>query len=231
MGLGEMPKVLVMLNQKPLILHLLEEIEKINQLAKPVVVVGYKHPEVRAVLGEEFLYALQEEQLGTAHAVLAAKPKIIGDNILVVYGDMPFIRSESLKRLMQLHHDKQSDLTMFTTIVHDFSEHPSTNSFGRIIRDSEGQIVKITEYKDATENERKICEVNPGIYMFNTQWLWENIHKIQNKNAQGEYYLTDMVEMAIGDGKYVNSLSISPEEVLGINTPEELQRAEQILQI
>lgn len=230
MGSGDIPKVLIMLNQKPLILHLLEEIEKINQLAKPVVVVGYKHFAVRAVLGDGFLYAVQDNQLGTAHAVMSAKSQVSAENILVLYGDMPFIRAESLQSLMRLHHEKNSHLSMFTTTVNNYADYPSANTFGRIIRDEAGSLIKITEYKDATESERFIREVNPGIYMFNTEWLWNTIPKIHNKNFQEEYYLTDMVEMAIQDGKPIYSLPISPEEVLGINTPEELALAEKILQ-
>ncbi len=101
---GSVPKVLVMLKNKPLILYLLEEIEKINQLAKPVIVVGHKFQEVRDVLGESYLYAIQQEQLGTADAVKAALPKVKAENILVLYGDMPFLKASSLKKLMQLHH-------------------------------------------------------------------------------------------------------------------------------
>jgi len=230
MGQADMPKVLVMLKNKPLILHVLEQVEKINQLAKPLVIVGYKHMQVRSVLGDGFMYALQEQQMGTGHALMCAEGQVVGDNILVLYGDMPFISAESLKKLMRLHHEQQSNISMFTTTVNNFAEFPSLHKFGRIIRDTYGNILKITEYKDASAEERTIREVNPGIYMFNSTWVFNNIHTIQNKNAQGEYYLTDMVEVAIALGENICSLAIPPSEVIGINSPEELLAAEKLLQ-
>jgi bifunctional UDP-N-acetylglucosamine pyrophosphorylase/glucosamine-1-phosphate N-acetyltransferase len=227
MGNGGIPKVLVMLKNKPLILYVLHEIEKINQLAKPVIVVGYQSQKVQAVLGDQYLYAYQDRQLGTAHAVMAAKHKAKADNLLVLYGDMPFIKSSSLKKLMRSHHGHKAALSMFTATVPDFcGELESLKHFGRIIRDVEGNIVKITEYKDATEAEKRLKEVNPGIYMFNAEWLWRNIEKIKNQNAQGEYYLTDMVEVAIKQGSKILSLPIDPVETMGVNTLAELQEAE-----
>lgn len=230
MGSGSVPKVLVMLNNKPLILHLLEEVDKIHQLAKPVIVVGFMADQVKAVLGDGYLYATQKEQLGTAHAVKCAKSKVTGKDILVLYGDMPFIKAESLKKLMRLHHEKKSKLSLFTATVPNFTGNfSSLNHFGRILRGPQSQILKITEYKDAAEEEKQIKEVNPGIYMFNSEWLWNNINKIKSRNAQGEYYLTDAVEIAIGQGEKIYSLPIGPCEVLGINTREELLQAEQAI--
>jgi bifunctional UDP-N-acetylglucosamine pyrophosphorylase/glucosamine-1-phosphate N-acetyltransferase len=218
-----------MLKNKPLILHLLGEIEKINQLAKPLIVVGYRHKDVMAVLGEGYDYAFQERQLGTGHAVMSAEPNLFAENILVLYGDMPFIKAESIKKLILLHQSQKAELSMFTSRVPNFNgELASLNTYGRILRDSYGNIVKITEYKDATPEERGILEVNPGIYMFNTKWLVSNIHNIQNKNSQGEYYLTDMVELAIRDGRSVHGLEINPKEVLGVNTLEQLAIAESL---
>ncbi len=224
------PKVLVMLKNKPLIFYLLEQLEKISQLARPVVVVGHKYRQVQDILGDGYIYAYQHQQLGTGHAVMAAEGQIVGNNLLVLYGDMPFISAESLKKLMRLHHEQNSNISMFTSTVTDFSQYPSMNFFGRIIRDLYGNIIKITEYKDASTEERKIREVNPGIYMFNSTWLYDNIHKLQNRNASGEFYLTDMVEVAIAEGQAIHSLPINPREVVGVNTLEELQVAEQLIQ-
>jgi bifunctional UDP-N-acetylglucosamine pyrophosphorylase/glucosamine-1-phosphate N-acetyltransferase len=130
---------------------------------------------------------------------------------------------------MRMHHEQSSNISMFTTTVNDFSAYPSMNFFGRIIRDAYNNIIKITEYKDASPAERKIREVNPGIYMFNSTWLYDNIHKLQSQNAQGEFYLTDMVEVAIAAGETIQSLPINPKEVVGINSLEELQAAEKLL--
>lgn len=226
---SDVPKVLVMLHNKPLILHVLSELEKINQLAKPVIVVGYKSSEVRGVLGDGFLYAYQENQLGTGHALMCAEQSVKAENILVLYGDMPFISAESLKKLLRAHNEKKVVMSMFTSVVKSFSDFPSLEKYGRIIRNQYGQLSKITEYKDATTQEKSIVEINPGIYMFQTEWLWNHIGKLKNMNAQHEFYLTDMVELALLDGKEVQTLHIDPKEVVGINTPEELVFAEKII--
>src|SRR6185369_10465409 len=109
---GNIPKVLVMLKNKPLILYVLHEIDKIGQLIKPVVVVGYGAKKVEGVLGNEYLFAFQDKQLGTAHALLAAKRKIKAENIVVLYGDMPFIKAESLKALIKMHFKTGGNISM-----------------------------------------------------------------------------------------------------------------------
>ena len=228
MGDSNVPKVLVMLKNKPLILHLLDEVEKINQLAKPVIVVGHMYQKVREVLGDGFLYAIQDKQLGTGHAVLSAKHKITGENILVLNGDMPFMKAENLKKLLRLHQAKRANISMFTTVVSNYKGlNKSFEHFGRIVRGSNKKITKIIEYKDASLGQRKIKELNTGIYMFNAAWLWQHAAKIKNQNAQDEYYLTDIVEVAILQGEKVESLNIEAKEVIGINSPEDLKLAEQ----
>jgi bifunctional UDP-N-acetylglucosamine pyrophosphorylase/glucosamine-1-phosphate N-acetyltransferase len=231
MGSGDVPKVLVMLKDKPLILYLLHEIEKINQLAKPVVVVGYKAKEVMGVLGDSYIYAIQHEQLGTADAVKIALPKVSGENILVLYGDMPFIKAESLKQLIQKHFDAQANISMLTAQTPSLErEYESLAQFGRIKRGNEGKITGIIEAKDASAADLKITEVNPGIYMFNVNWLKGNIGKIRNNNTQAEYYLTDIVGIAISGGENIQTLGINPKEIIGINNPDDLIRAEKLLE-
>lgn len=235
---GDMPKVLVGLKNKPLILHLLHELENLNQLIKPVIVVGYQAEKVRAVLGEDYIFAYQQKQLGTAHALLAAKAKVKAENIVVLYGDMPFIKAESLRGLMKLHRDNAANISMLTTVAPNFeNEYRSLKSYGRIVRRSENEgstelekgVVRIVELKDATEAERQIMEVNPGIYMFNTKWLWKNLEQIQNTNSQNEYYLTDIVALAIKLGEKVYTQLVDPKEVIGINTQEHLEIAESLV--
>ncbi len=232
MGNPRVPKVLVMLNNKPLILYVLEEIERINQLAKPVVVVGFGAGKVQQVLGSHYIYAFQDKQLGTAHALAAAKNKVKAENILVLYGDMPFIKAQSLKDLIKLHFKSGAKITMLTVQAENFKGiYVSLEHYGRIIRTPLGEIVGIVEYKDATDIQRKIKEVNPGIYMFSTKWLWENIKKIENSNAQKEYYLTDIVQVALSQGEKVNSILVDAKEVLGINKRDDLAVAEEILNL
>jgi bifunctional N-acetylglucosamine-1-phosphate-uridyltransferase/glucosamine-1-phosphate-acetyltransferase GlmU-like protein len=226
MGQTDTPKVLVELKNRPIIFYLLEELKKSQTVKKPVVVVGFKHVQVKQLLGNDYIYAFQRDQLGTGHAVWSAEKQATAKDIVVLYGDMPFIKWSSLAQLVRLHENKKSKITMFTTHAPNFEGHfASLDNYGRILRDSFGNIVKITEYKDASLEERAIKEVNPGIYMFNSAWLWDNIHYIQNQNTNKEYYLTDIVEIAITSGEQVHSHVINPKEVLGINTVEQLQAA------
>jgi bifunctional UDP-N-acetylglucosamine pyrophosphorylase/glucosamine-1-phosphate N-acetyltransferase len=231
MGNPKVPKVLVMLKNKPLILYILDEIEKIHQLAKPVVVVGFGAGKVQQVLGNQYIYAFQDKQLGTAHALMAAKNKVKAENILVLYGDMPFIKSESLKDLIKLHLHSGAKISMLTSQVDSFKgDNISLEHYGRIIRTPLGEPAGIVEFKDATDIQRKIKEINPGIYMFNTKWLWENIKKIENNNAQKEYYLTDIVAVALNRGEKINSILVDSKEILGINSKEEFVVAEKIME-
>lgn len=227
----DLPKVLVPFKDRPLIWHLLAQISKIAKNQKPIIVVGFMAEKVKTALGTRYEYALQEPQLGTAHAVKAAKSKVMkAENILVLYGDMPFITEEPLRKLIRLHHDKKANLSMFTATVPNFEgQYENLSRFGRIIRNFKKEIIKITEFKDASDSEKQIKEVNPGIYMFKAEWLWENIKKIKNKNAQKEYYLTDIVEIAIQAKEPIYSLDIPPREVMGINSAEDLKRAEEMV--
>lgn len=226
MGKLDLPKVLAPLRGQPLISHLLDELKPFKASMHPIIVAGYMHGQVKEVLGKDYDYAVQREQLGTAHAVWTAREKIKAKNVLVLYGDMPFIKHQSLEKLMRLH-QQQAIISMFTTRVPNFGgPFVSFLDYGRIIRDEFSNIVKITEYKDASPEVRKIKELNPGIYMFNTAWLWNNIDKIQTDNVLNEFYLTDIVEVAIRDGESIYSLPVDAKEVMGINTLEQLKQLE-----
>ncbi len=231
MGEAPVPKVLTMLNNKPLILYILGELEKIGQLAKPVIVTGFMYKKVHDVLGDGYVYAYQDKQLGTAHALEAAKRKARAENIVVLYGDMPFIKAESLKELIRIHFRSGSKISMLTSQVESYKGmFKSLEHYGRIIREPiSHNIVGIVEFKDASESQKKILEVNPGIYMFNAAWVWENLKRIKNDNVQKEYYLTDIAKVAIEQGEIIHSLMIDPKEVLGVNTVEDLAIAEKAL--
>lgn len=230
MGDMEIPKVLAPLHEKPVLTYLLNEISNLAELEPTVLVVGYKHDQVRSVAGPSYKYALQEEQLGTAHALLCAKPEITGTNIIVLYGDMPLVKASSIQKLMDMHKNSDAKVSMFTTTVPNFEgRYEPMNHYGRIIRSESGDIVKITEYKDALPEEQELREVNPGIYMFNTEWLWEHMDAITSNNVQNEYYLTDIIEVAIRTGEQIYSLEIQPEEVFGINTKQHLEDAHGLL--
>ncbi len=223
---GEIPKVLMPLGDQPIIKHLLKQVKQVPQSTAPVVVVGFKKELVRQALGPDYLYVTQIDQKGTAHAVLSAKEIITADNIIVLNGDMPFTSAESLQKLIDLHNSNKSMVSMFTVMLPNFeNQYAHFLSWGRIIRDSGDQIIKIQEYKDCTEQQKLITEVNTGTYMFNSKWLWDQLEKIGDKNAQHEFYLTDIVELAIADGQQVHSLVIDPKESYGINNPDDLEFA------
>jgi bifunctional UDP-N-acetylglucosamine pyrophosphorylase/glucosamine-1-phosphate N-acetyltransferase len=230
MGDMEIPKVLAPLHGKPALTYLLTEISSLVDLEPTVLVVGYKHDHVRSVAGPSYRYALQEEQLGTAHALLCAKPEITGTDIIVLNGDMPLIKAQSIQQFIDMHHANNAKVSMFTTTVPNFEgRYESMAHFGRIIRNESGDIVKITEFKDATRELQASREVNPGAYMFNTEWLWEHMDAITQNNTQHEYYLTDIIEVAIKNGEKISSLEIHPDEVFGINTKEHLEHAHDLL--
>ncbi len=218
------PKVLIPLRgDKAVIKFLLEQVERVKTDTPPIIVVGFESERVKKELGDKYLYALQEEQKGTGHAVMAAKDLVSATDFVVLYGDTPFIRASSLQRLIDLHENNNAKLSMFTAIVPDFEgDYEHFRAFGRILRDDREHISKIQEYTDCSEEQKQITEVNPGIYMFNSEWLWPHLLQIGSKNAQHEIYLTDIVEIAIADGHKIESLPIAPEEIYGINTPAHL---------
>lgn len=227
---AQIPKVLIPLHDKPVIGHLLGEVAKVAIDTKPIIVVGFQNELVKQELGPEYLYALQTEQFGTGHAVMAARDLVTAENFIVLYGDMPFVSSSSINKLIDLHESNIAKVSMFTAIVPNFeNEFEHFNGFGRIIRDENSHIAKIQEFADCSDEQKQITEVNPGIYMFNSAWLWPHLEKIGSRNAQGEMYLTDIVELAIQDVQKIESLPIAPEEIYGINTPEHLAYAKDLI--
>ena len=157
-----------------------------------------------------------------------AKNKLLqcSDNIMVLCGDMPLLSAETLKKLVTLFQKEKPAIAVLTV---EFDE-PNKYAFGRIVRDAKGNIKSIIEQKNALEKEKKIKESNSGVYIFNPKWLWENISKIKKDSFSGEYYLTDLIEMAINQNKKVIGLkSKNEKEFLGINTKEQLEEVEKII--
>jgi bifunctional UDP-N-acetylglucosamine pyrophosphorylase/glucosamine-1-phosphate N-acetyltransferase len=148
------------------------------------------------------------------------------DHILCFYGDHPFIKAETVKRIGWSHNGV---ITMMTTGVKDFKDwRKNFYHWGRVLR-NHGHIKAIVEFKDADEKIKRIREVNPAIYCFKAAWLWQNIKKIRNHNAQQEYYLTDLIKSAFGQGLTVESFPIDAEEAMGVNTKEELAVARKLV--
>ena len=148
------------------------------------------------------------------------------ENIVVLYGDMPFLSTNSIKKLVNKHLKKNNQLTLMTAEVSDFNDwRENFYDYGRVIRGGiKNYIVKIVEKKDATEKQLRIKEVNTSLFCFNSDWLWNNLKKLNNNNKQGEYYLTDLVGLAFAEGQKLSSVAMDPKEAIGINTKEHLEK-------
>lgn len=223
MGNKKIPKALVPLKGKPLIKYLLESIKKSGVCSRPVIVVGNGADLIKEELGSDYTYSFQEEQLGTGHAVMAARDDLRSMyDIMVLYGDHPLVSAETIKKITQTHLTQGQVLTIATAKVEDFNDwRQAFINFGRIVRDDQGNVNKIVEVKDATDEEKDIKEVNPGYYCFKADWLWQNLNKLNTNNAQKEYYLTDLIALALEQG--IETVEIEPKEALGVNTPEQLE--------
>lgn len=178
------------------------------------------------VQGYTISYALQTEQLGTGHAVKCARD-FIGDegDILVLCGDTPLIQSETLRKLVETHRREGNGATVLSAVLED------ATGYGRIIRGADGTFARIVEQKDATEEERAVREINSGMYVFSALALRESLDMLTNNNAQGEYYLTDTLELIQKRiGKRVNAVvTENLDDIRGVNTKVQLAEAEKIL--
>ena len=190
---------------------------------KIVVVIGHQAERIRECFQrDDLIFVEQREQLGTGHAVLQARDVFRGyrGSILILCGDVPLIRPETVRALCQRHREEGAAVTVLTTVPAD----PA--GYGRVIKANDGGVLKIVEDKDATAIEKRTREINTGIYCVENPFLFEAVSALGNRNAQGEYYLTDIVEIANQKGLRVTSLAADdPQEVMGINTPDELEKA------
>lgn len=220
---SELPKVMHELNGKPLIDHVVSAVEQAG-FGKPVVVVSAKNSLVQDYLKERATYVVQAEQKGTGHAVQCAKEILYtrADTIVVLYGDMPFLRAESIQRLVEQHTAEHNAVTLMTVQVPSYEgPYAVFKDFGRIIRNQDGRILKSVEVRDATPEELASLEVNPCYFCFKASWLWSEIEQLKNNNDQGEYYLTDLIERGIATER-ASGMLIDPREALGVNTKEQL---------
>lgn len=230
---GNLPKVLVPFRGKPMIKHILETLESIENkpFGRPYIVIGHGKETVIETLGKDgYNYVEQKEQRGTGDAVKAVKHSVKdeADSVVVLCGDMPLTTSKTIEKLIATQEATNKKLVMGTVKVPDFEDwRAGMKNFGRIIREN-GKVVAITEYKDATEEERKITEVNPFYFCFDANFLWDEVEKLHNENAQKEFYLVDIVRSAISQGWEVETIDIEPMEALGANTPEELEILENL---
>lgn len=223
---SKMPKVLHKVCGKPLSKWVIDA-SKAAGADTVCAVVGHKAETVKEVLGDVCEFALQAEQKGTGHAVMQAIDVIKNSKgeVVILNGDTPLITAETINKAIEYHKNNGNQATVITAILDD------ATGYGRIVRDNDGSVLKIVEQKDASEEEKKISEVNSGMYVFDAQSLVYALDKITPNNAQGEYYLTDTLEILLSAGKKIGGCAISDnDEIRGINDRVQLNEAEKIMQ-
>jgi bifunctional UDP-N-acetylglucosamine pyrophosphorylase/glucosamine-1-phosphate N-acetyltransferase len=219
-----LPKLLHPLCGKPMVLHALDAVRAAST-ETPVVIVGHGADRVREAVGGAVRFVLQEQQLGTGHAVLQAESVLRGeaDLILITYGDMPLLRAGTLQELVERQGANPGPITLLTVVADD------PRGFGRILRGPDGTVAAIVEEAPASPEQLQIRELNVGAYCFRGDWLWDALHRIP-VSEKGEYYLTDTVELAVAMGLTVQAVTLDDiTETIGINTRVDLADAEAAL--
>lgn len=219
---SDMAKVLHVLEGKPL-LHYSLEAARLAKAEKIVVIIGHQSDKVRESFPDpDLVFVQQMPQLGTGHAVMQAAYvlKDYKELTVILCGDVPLLKPKTIRRLISNHQESQACVTVLTT------EPPGPHAYGRIVKDEQGDILKIVEHRDANDAEKEILEINTGIYCVETQFLFAALAQVKNDNQQKEYYLTDIVEIARREDRKVQAfLTEDYVEVMGINTLEELGKA------
>lgn len=222
---SKLPKVLHPLVGKPMVWHALHAVRDLTDM-KPVIVIGYGGEVVREAISDLADYAVQAEQLGTGHAVRSARKLLEGraETILVTFADMPLLKKDSIETLISMHAASETPVTMTSFIGEE------ARGFGRVVRDDAGHVIAIVEQADATEEQLAIREYNVSAYCFTADWLWKALDAIP-MSPKGEYYLTDVVGLAVSQGYLVNSLVLEDaDEAVGTNNRIHLAFAQKVMQ-
>ncbi len=223
---SKMPKVLHEVMGRPMVKRVVDTAKDLE--AKNIcVVTGHMSETVQEALKDEGVsFAVQKKQLGTGHAVMQAEEYINeNEDVLILYGDTPLIKAETLEKLIEYHRSENNGVSIISAIVEDSA------GYGHIIRDKDGNFVKNVEYKDATPEEKLVKEINSGIYCFKGSSLKKALKLITNDNAQGEYYLPDALEIILKSGEKVNAMTIGDvTEFFGVNNRVQLAQANKIMQ-
>ena len=220
-----LPKVVHRICGRAMVAYVLDTLAELG-IASPIVVVGHEGDQVRAILGGRARYVVQGEQLGTGHAVIQALPLLEGfaGTVLILYGDVPLLRSETLDTLLAHHHAQGAAATVLT----DLREDPT--GYGRIVRDTSGNVRRIVEELDASPDEREVREINAGTYAIEAGALRDALRMVQPANAQGEYYLTDVIGLLLERGHTVAAVVAGDShETMGINSRRELAEVEAVM--
>lgn len=222
---SSLPKPLHPLLGKPLIAYILSAVQPLSENL-PVMVIGHGGEKIQQQLAQQARFVVQKDLLGTGHAVQQVEPILKGESglVLVVYGDMPLVRTQTLKSLVEAQQGNPGPVTILTVVEED------PRGFGRISRDRSGRIQAIIEEADATPEQLRITELNAGMYCFDAEWLWDHLKNLE-LSSQGEYYLTDLVGLAVEESQIVASVLVEESwELLGINNRLHLAEAGRILQ-
>jgi len=230
---SDRPKPLVELGEKPMIQHILDAIAGSGICDSPVVVVSPDNIHLfKETIGDNpHQFAIQQDQLGTGHATQSACSLLdMGKPTIVLNGDSPMISSEMIQKILAQHVQYEAVVTLGVVTVPSFDGwYVAFKNWGRIVRDKDGKVQQIMEAKDATQEQLEIKEVNPTYFCFNSKWMCNRLQTVSNNNAQKEYYLTDLIKMAVAENQTVASSPVTPEEGIGVNTLEHRQMAEDIL--
>lgn len=222
---SELPKVLHRVCGKPMITHVLDVVTEAGA-GKIITVVGHRGDDVAAVLGDRSDVALQAEQLGTAHALMQVELALQGFSglIMVVCGDTPLITVPTLSSLVRRHRDTGAAITVCTAVVDD------PTGYGRVIRGKDDRVLRIVEQRDALPEELAVREINTGIYCFEARGLFRALSRLKPNNIQGEYYLTDIIDLYVKEGRVVGAKMVpDAAETQGINDRKQLAQAEAVL--
>ena len=223
---SDLAKVLHPLNGQPMIHYVIQLARDLGS-TRVIAIIGHQKERVQEVLlNERIEFAIQEPQLGTGHAVMQTERLLekYDGPVLVLSGDVPILTYRTMNELIRLHVQEKATATVLTTHM------PDPTGYGRVIRNNDGSVRKNVEHKDASDEEKKINEINSGIYMFQSRDLFNALKRINSKNAQNEYYLPDVLKIFIDDGKKVCAyITEDHHEISGINTVEQLKEAELIL--
>ena len=221
-------KVLHEIFYSPMIHHVMNATLQMHP-SQTIVIVGHQRQAVEEALKSfDATFVVQEEQLGTGHAVQVSEDAVLKDagTIMILCGDTPLVKAQTLQEMYSFHQEQNSKLTLMTTVL----ENPT--NYGRIIGDKNNKVLGIVEQKDATEQQLEIKEINAGIYCVEKGFLFSALKKVDTNNNQGEVYLTDIVKLAVEGGLVVNKYMVqSPLDVLGVNSRVELAAAQDELQM
>jgi bifunctional UDP-N-acetylglucosamine pyrophosphorylase/glucosamine-1-phosphate N-acetyltransferase len=230
---SDIPKPLIPVNGEPMLAQVLRAVAGSGIETTPVIVVGAWTNAIQEYFGETYQYAVQGEPNGTGGAVVSALPYLdtseTAPPVLILYADHPFITGESIAKIATTIIDSSQVLSMYTVTVPDFNDwRQPFLSFGRVLRNEDGEVAQIVEYKNATNEQRAVLEVNPALYCVQASWLKDALPRIGKNDLTGEYYLTDLVSLAVADGYSVATLPLPPHEALGLNSVDDIENAKRV---